>query len=157
MLDCTLITTRPPRTENVPRTSRRNSAKLPGIGARPFQGGLLNQPPADQGEAAQGHAMAVEVEELIVQHMDHLQPELGECLGRHPGLGLLEQCRVDPHAAQVGIALGGRSRKAWSMALRKYTATESLSRMAGFHCLCWVAKMPGLLNRSGIGQAWAVA
>jgi hypothetical protein len=130
MLDCTLITPAPRARDGTAQVTQ-NSAKLPRHWRKAFSrlGSWIN--PADQGEAAQRHAVAVEVKELIVQLVDQRQPQLGEGLGRHPRLGLRQQRGSMPTARSWASRACGRSRRAWSMALRSTPATESLSRMAG--------------------------
>jgi hypothetical protein len=95
--------------------------------------------------------MAVEAEKLIVQALDQRQPQAGRRPWPAPAPGLVEQLRGDAHRQQLASRSAGLSRRAWSMALRKYTATESLSRMAVFAVYAEWQKVPGCLNRSGIG------
>ncbi|MNL26380.1 hypothetical protein D3C87_1479030 [compost metagenome] len=72
------------------------------------QVGLLDQRPADQGEAARWHAVGVEAEEFVVEFADLDQPQGGKCTGRHPCRGLFHRYRVDarlfqrsPHALWI--------------------------------------------------------
>ncbi len=60
-----------------------------------FQVGLLDQATADQGKTAQWHAVAVEVEELVIQFVNQNKPEAGEGLRRHPGARLVKQLNSD--------------------------------------------------------------
>ncbi|MNF69367.1 hypothetical protein D3C84_512470 [compost metagenome] len=68
-----------------------------------FQSRFLNQATADQGKTAGRHAMAVEIEEFVVQVLDQDQPEPGKGRGRHPGPDRLEHCRIDTGLAQQSL------------------------------------------------------
>ncbi|MNP11219.1 hypothetical protein D3C76_1033960 [compost metagenome] len=65
-----------------------------------FQGRLLDQPPADQGKAALGHAMAVEVEELVVQCFDQQQPQSCKRRCRYARNGRFQDRLIDTGLGQ---------------------------------------------------------
>lgn len=65
-----------------------------------FQRRLLDQPTTDQGETAQRHAVAVEVEEFVAQVFNEQQPQPCERPGRHPCIGCVHHRRVDARLHQ---------------------------------------------------------
>ncbi|MNN51558.1 hypothetical protein D3C81_1662000 [compost metagenome] len=96
----------------------------------------MNHATTDQGKAARRHTVAVEAEELVVQQLDQGQPQLGERLGRHAGLGLFEQLWIDADRTQVRIAHVRAFTQGMKHGLKEVHGDCIAIAHGGFRCLC---------------------
>ncbi|MCY1419367.1 hypothetical protein D9M71_349550 [compost metagenome] len=120
-----------------------------------FQVRLLDQAAANQGEAARGHAVGIQVEEFVVQVTDQQQPEARERRGRHPGRHIIQTGRRNARLLQQALDPLGLRAQPVDHGVEKVDRNRIVFPHGFFRdetSRVW-QKMPIALDSFGIGQA----